>query len=86
MPKPLLLFLTLVVTHFGTDSLSAAVTRIEIKTSEPYAEGRVFDSVGAYERCRGKVFFAVDPKHPATTCAYCALKPLCRIHEEHHAR
>ena len=45
--------------------LSAAVTRIEIKTREPYLEGRVFDGVGSYERLRGKAFFAVDPKHAA---------------------
>lgn len=45
--------------------LTAAVTRIEIKTREPYLEGRVFDDVGSYERLRGKAFFAVDPKHAA---------------------
>jgi hypothetical protein len=42
--------------------LDAAVTRIEIKTRKPYLEGRAFDGVGSYERLRGKVFFAVDPK------------------------
>ncbi len=46
-------------------SLPAAVTRIEIKTREPYLEGRAFDGVGSYERLRGKAFFAVDPKHAA---------------------
>lgn len=45
--------------------LNAAVTRIEINTREPYLEGRAFDGVGSYERLRGKVFFAVDPKHVA---------------------
>ena len=45
--------------------LPAAVTRIEIKTREPYLEGRMFDGVGSYERLRGKAFFAVDPKHTA---------------------
>ena len=45
--------------------LSAAVTRIEIKTREPYLEGRTFEGVGSYERLRGKAFFAVDPKHAA---------------------
>lgn len=45
--------------------LSAGVTRIEIKTREPYLEGRTFDGIGSYERLRGKVFFAVDPKHVA---------------------
>ena len=45
--------------------LFGAVTRIEIKTREPYLEGREFDGVGSYEKLRGKVFFAVDPKHAA---------------------
>ena len=45
--------------------LNAAVTRIEIKSREPYLEGRVFDGVGSYERLRGKAFFAVDPQHAA---------------------
>ncbi len=45
--------------------LSAAVMRIEIKTPEPYANGRAFDGIGVYERLRGKIFFAVDPKHAA---------------------
>ena len=43
----------------------AAVMRIEIKTREPYANGRAFDGVGVYERVRGKVVFAVDPRHAA---------------------
>ncbi len=45
--------------------LFGAVTRIEIKSREPYLEGREFDGVGSYERLRGKAFFAVDPKHAA---------------------
>jgi hypothetical protein len=45
--------------------LFGAVTRIEIKTREPYLGGRAFDGVGSYEKLRGKAFFAVDPKHAA---------------------
>lgn len=45
--------------------LVGAVTRIEIQSREPYLEGRRFEGVGAYERVRGKGFFAVDPKHAA---------------------
>ncbi|TXT27719.1 MAG: hypothetical protein FD138_2714 [Planctomycetota bacterium] len=45
--------------------LVGAVTRIEIKSREPYLDGRAFDGIGSYERLRGKVFFAVDPKHAA---------------------
>ncbi len=46
----------------SASNLLAAVTRIEIKSREPYADGRVFDGVGAYEKIRGTAFFAVDPK------------------------
>jgi len=46
-------------------SLLATVARIEINSREPYAQGRAFDEIGPYERCRGQAFFAVDPKHPA---------------------
>lgn len=42
-----------------------AVTRIEIQSREPYAQGREFSGVGAYETLRGKVFFEVDPDAPA---------------------
>jgi hypothetical protein len=45
--------------------LMAGVTRIEIKTREPYLDGRSFGKVGAYERVRGKVHFAIDPQHKA---------------------
>lgn len=48
-----------------SNSLFAVVTQIEIKTREPYAAGRAFDGIGPYERCRGKVFLAVDPKAAA---------------------
>ncbi len=41
------------------------VTRVEITAREPYAGGRVFPGVGAYERLRGRVHFAVDPKSAA---------------------
>lgn len=38
-----------------------AVTRLTITSRQPYAQGREFPGVGAYETLRGKVFFAVDP-------------------------
>lgn len=41
-----------------------AVTRIEITSQRPYAEGRSFGDVGKYEDLQGTVHFAVDPKHP----------------------
>jgi hypothetical protein len=42
----------------------AEVTRIEILTRQPYANGREFEGVGAYQVLRGKVYFEVDPRLP----------------------
>jgi hypothetical protein len=42
----------------------AEVTRIEIATREPVLGGRSFGDVGAYEKLRGTVYFAVDPTNP----------------------
>ena len=39
----------------------AEVTRIEITSREPYEGGKIYGDVGAYERIRGKVHFAIDP-------------------------
>src|SRR5262245_61258581 len=39
----------------------AKVTRIEIAHRLPYAEGRAFEGIGAYQRLVGKVHFALDP-------------------------
>ncbi len=58
-------FASLLLSLLISGVLNAAVTRIEIKTREPYLDGRVFDGVGSYERLRGKAYFAVDPKHAA---------------------
>ena len=41
-----------------------AVTRLEIKSRQPYGNGRAFGEVGAYEQLDGAVYFAVDPGHP----------------------
>ena len=60
-----LAMLIIVVVLSSPACLVGAVTRIEINSREPYLEGREFDGVGSYERLRGKVFFAVDPKHAA---------------------
>src|SRR3712207_4970014 len=46
----------------STTGARAAVTRVEITHREPYAEGRAFGEAGAYERLRGRVRFAVDPR------------------------
>jgi hypothetical protein len=41
-----------------------AVTALEIKTCNPFAQGTAFGDVGPYEQLDGTVHFAVDPDHP----------------------
>ncbi|MEX1096693.1 MAG: alpha/beta hydrolase domain-containing protein [Planctomycetales bacterium] len=48
---------------FHSATASAAVTRIEIASRAPFENGREFGERGAYESIRGKVHFAVDPRH-----------------------
>ncbi len=45
--------------------LSAEVTRFEITTREPFADGKVFGEAGSYERIIGRVFFELDPNASA---------------------
>lgn len=40
-----------------------AVSRLEIKTRQPYANGQSFGETGSYEQLEGAVHFAVDPNH-----------------------
>ena len=42
----------------------AEVTRVEITSREDVLAGKPFGAVGPYEKLRGKVYFAVDPKNP----------------------
>jgi len=46
-------------------SLFAEVTRFEILTREPFADGQEFGDVGAYERIIGRVHYELDPELPA---------------------
>lgn len=41
------------------------VTKIEIKSTSPFAGGQVFGDAGAYEQLDGVLHFAVDPKNAA---------------------
>ena len=43
----------------------AEVERIEITSRSVFADGMEFGQVGAYEKIRGKLFYAVDPDNPA---------------------
>jgi hypothetical protein len=49
------------------------LTRFEIASRVPYAGGRQFGAVGAYEQLDGRAHFAVDPDHPANALI-CDLK------------
>ncbi len=44
---------------------AAEVERIEITSREVFADGMAFGSTGAYEKIRGRLFYAVDPDNPA---------------------
>jgi len=44
--------------------LQAAVDRVEILLREPIAGGKAFGDVGAYERIKGRLHYAVDPDAP----------------------
>ena len=44
--------------------VSAEVTRFEITQREPFADGKAFGAVGAYERIAGRVHFELDPELP----------------------
>lgn len=44
-----------------------ALTRFEIARRGPYADGRNFGTVGAFEQVDGTAHFAVDPHHPANS-------------------
>ena len=52
------------------------VTRLEITSQKPFAEGRSFGDVGSYTQIDGTAHFAVDPLHPANeTIADITLAP-----------
>lgn len=57
--------LCLLFLHLITPYVLGEVTRIEIISSEIFAEGKKFSTVGAYEKIRGRLYYAVDPENPA---------------------
>jgi Alpha/beta hydrolase domain len=44
---------------------AAEVVRLEIASREPFAGGQPWGAVGAYEKIRGRLVYAVDPANPA---------------------
>ncbi len=52
------------------------VTRLEITSQKPFADGQSFGTVGTYTQVEGTAHFAVDPLHPANeTVADITLAP-----------
>ena len=52
------------------------VTRLEISSKRPFADGQSFGDVGSYTQIDGTAYFAVDPLHPANeTIADIGLAP-----------
>ena len=41
------------------------VTRLEITSESPFADGQSFGEVGSYTQVEGTAYFEVDPMHPA---------------------
>ena len=59
--RPFHQLLTCCLVLFSCATAFGEVTRVEISSREPYQAGKTFGATGAYEKIRGKVFFAVDP-------------------------
>lgn len=64
IPSNKLPLLAALLTTLFAIAARAEVTRIEVTSREDVLNGKLFGSVGPYERIRGKVFFQVDPKNP----------------------
>lgn len=50
-------------TALAPATLRAEVTRIEITSKQDVLAGKTFGKVGAYEKDKGKIYFAIDPKN-----------------------
>src|SRR5438067_9572852 len=57
------LLLAITVLLLGT--AHAAVTKVEVSSSGPFAEGKAFGDVGAYTRITGRFHGELDPNLPA---------------------
>jgi len=57
------LWLVLIIAGL-TRQTAAELTRFEVERREPFAGGRLFGDVGAYERIVGRVYFQIDPDLP----------------------
>jgi hypothetical protein len=57
--------LVLAIPSVWLQPAAATVDRIEIVDRQPVADGGAFGAVGAYERIRGRAWYAIDPDAPA---------------------
>lgn len=55
----------IIVAAFFIGLAHAEVSRIEITGRSPFAAGKVFGAVGAYERIEGRMYFETDPRNAA---------------------
>jgi len=60
-------FVTVVLLTLVAVSVSAEVERVEITSREVFAGGMIFGETGAYEKIRGRLFYAVDPGNEANS-------------------
>lgn len=58
------LFAAFAISTGWLQSASAEVTRFEIQDRTPFADGKIFGDVGAYDCITGRVYFEIDPKLP----------------------
>lgn len=57
----MILFAVLIVAQ---KPAAAAIERVEVLVREPFAGGKAFGEIGAYERIKGRLHYAVDPDDP----------------------
>lgn len=82
MRRLLLSLLILIAQAAWSGFAEAAVDRIEILDRQPVAGGAAFGTVGAYEKIRGRAWFALDPKAPANA----AINDLALAPRDEHGR
>ncbi len=64
MAKLIFAALVLMIVSFAVPAF-ARVERLEILSSEPFADGTEFGQAGAYEKLRGRAWYALDPNDRA---------------------
>jgi len=63
-PQPPRFAILAAVLALAPIAIQAEVARVEITSRQDVLSGKSFGSTGAYEKLKGKVYFAVDPANP----------------------